>query len=250
LHVKQLGDEGSPVIILHGWGHSSRSMEDLGRHLSYRHRVYLFDLPGFGDSAIPEEIWGSSEYADAVVKSMDSCNLEAAACIGHSFGGKIALQLAIRHPERVTRLGLIASAGLKIKRTARQRCHFTAMSFIRKGISLIDRTCKTSLYNDWYIPRYASRDYLQAGLMRPILVKSIQEDLSESLGEIQVPTQILWGEDDNETPIEMARRFQQLIPSSVLHSFPGKGHNFCLGIGSHLLASYLSPFLAGGDDVC
>jgi pimeloyl-ACP methyl ester carboxylesterase len=104
--------EGDPVICLHGLGGTKASFMTTVRELAPRgHRVIAIDLPGFGDSHKPssgryDAIW----FADAVVELLDEMGIERATFAGNSMGGRIAIELGIRHRERVEDLVLFAPA--------------------------------------------------------------------------------------------------------------------------------------------
>lgn len=104
--------EGDPLICLHGLGGTKASFMTTVRELAPRgNRVIAVDLPGFGDSAKPssgryDAIW----FAEAVVELLDEMGIERASFAGNSMGGRIALELGIRFPERVDELVLFAPA--------------------------------------------------------------------------------------------------------------------------------------------
>jgi esterase len=95
--------QGAPVLLLHGLFGSARNLGFIARGLTDHHRVISMDMRNHGDS--PHAPGMSYEaLADDVVETMDSLGLASAAVLGHSMGGKVAMQLALSVPERVTRL--------------------------------------------------------------------------------------------------------------------------------------------------
>ena len=108
--------EGMPVVLLHGWGTSAESMATVAKALEDRFRVYALDLPGFGWTPSAATVWGTWEYASYVAAFMDRVNISVASLVGHSFGGRIALALAAKWPDRVKSLVLVASAGIRPRR--------------------------------------------------------------------------------------------------------------------------------------
>ena len=115
----QVEGEGATVVLLHGWGTSGRSLEAVSAALADRFRVFRLDLPGFGWSHEPSSVWGSVDYAAHVQATLDALGVKRAAVLGHSFGGRVAVVLAATLPERVVRLVLVASAGVRPRRTLR-----------------------------------------------------------------------------------------------------------------------------------
>jgi pimeloyl-ACP methyl ester carboxylesterase len=248
LHTEKIGNTGHPIVILHGWGHSLESLRPMAQHLAHLATVYLVDLPGFGKSPMPEEVWDTFQYAERIIAFLDSQGIEKADILGHSFGGKIALCLAIRHPERIRKLIVMNASGLQRKRSRREQCRFHTIRLLGKCIKFIDKMTGTKNFQRHFIPRFGSTDYKQAGVMRPILVKTVNDDLSKQIGQIRAPTLILWGDQDRETPMEIAERIHSQIPHSQLYIFPGKGHRPYEECGSHLCATYIKSFLNRGDE--
>ena len=249
LFVERLGVKGPHVIILHGWGCSIEQMRPLGELLSHKMQVHLIDLPGFGRSTTPEETWSSFDYAQRLVRYLKEKNILSAHLVGHSFGGKVAMSMAKDYPVTVSTLTLLASSGLKRSRSLKDKVRMKAIVLAGTLFKAIDNTCGSSLFETKIAQRYGSPDYRNAGPMRPILVKSVNEDLSETAKAIKQPTLLLWGENDVDTPPTMGRRFHELISGSTLYVFPGKNHHLYQEGGSSLCASYILPFIANQEAI-
>jgi pimeloyl-ACP methyl ester carboxylesterase len=243
LNIVQLGSSGPPLLMLHGWGQSLGSLRILGELLSAYRKVHLIDLPGFGKSAPPTQDWGTMEYAQRILQYMDDNDIKQAELLGHSFGGRICLRLASNYPERVSKLILIGSHGLKKRLSITKLIYALYVSRLGRLLKSIDKQLKTRCYEQWFVPQFGSRDYKNAGLMRNILVKTVNEDQSDTVGLISALTLILCGENDTETPPEMAARLHNYIQNSQLIILPGKDHLPFLGEGAHLCASYIRRFL-------
>jgi pimeloyl-ACP methyl ester carboxylesterase len=97
---------------------------------------------------------------------------------------------------------------------------------------------------DWHSQKYGSRDYLNAGVLQGTLVKTVSEDVTEIVKQIQAPVLLLWGEADTETPVEMAHRYHSLFPKSELITVPRRDHFMYQAEGAHLCAFYVQKFLA------
>lgn len=241
MHSERLGTGHQHIIILHGWGHSLESMRPLADILAQTCSVHLIDLPGFGKSPAPTDVWSSFDYAKCLENYLDSQNLKKVVVIGHSFGGKVAFSWAHQSP-KVEKLVLISSSGLKAQRSFPKKLRLVGLRYLSKVYKTSDCFFGTA-YHEAFSKRYGSADYQKAGNMRPIMVKSVNEDLAHILKKVQTPTLLLWGENDTETPKEMGMRFKELMPNSKLILFPLKGHGLPLSVGSHLCARYILPFL-------
>jgi pimeloyl-ACP methyl ester carboxylesterase len=236
--------------MLHGWGRSLEAVRQLGELLAMDCRVVLVDLPGFGRSPLPFPAsnegggWGTREYSERIKELLDRLGIDTCVLVGHSFGGRISLRLASRYPELVKGLILVGSHGLKRKRPLKQELRVTAIRFLTKTAKAIDGMTGTRLFAHYLAPRFGSRDYNAAGDLRKTLVKTVNEDLTQEASSITAPTLLLWGANDAETPLDLARSFRSLIKDSELHIFPNKGHEPFADVGSHLLAQYIAQFLS------
>jgi pimeloyl-ACP methyl ester carboxylesterase len=110
-NVIELGD-GPPLLFVHGLAGRWQNWLENIPHFAGRHRVVAIDLPGFGASAMPREAISIAGYARFLEGVCDVLSIDAAAVVGNSMGGHIASELAIRSPQRVERLMLVAAAGI------------------------------------------------------------------------------------------------------------------------------------------
>jgi pimeloyl-ACP methyl ester carboxylesterase len=250
LHVEVLGAEHScTLVMLHGWGRSLESLRGLAELLSTHLRVVMIDLPGFGRSKLPKAAsndgggWGTLDYAGAVQQSLDSLSITQCILLGHSFGGRISIRLASKDRERFPAVVLIGTHGLQRKRSMSFRLRSSAIRASGKALKSIDGILGSRLFTKVFVPRFGSIDYQQAGLLRKTLVKTVTEDLTYQAQSITQPTLLLWGANDQQTPLDLAYRFEKLITNSELHIFPNAGHEPFSDVGSHVLTRYIERFL-------
>jgi pimeloyl-ACP methyl ester carboxylesterase len=212
--------------------------------------VVLVDLPGFGRSPLPNGAsnegggWGTFEYSERVKELLDQSGVRECILVGHSFGGRISVQLASRYPALAKGVVLIGSHGLKRSRSLPQEIRVRLIKIVTSTAKSIDGLTGSRLFAHYLAPRFGSRDYKAAGELRKTLVKTVNEDLSAQAAKITAPTLLLWGAEDQETPIDLARNFQRLIAGSTLHIFPNKGHEPFADVGCHLIAQYMLDFFA------
>lgn len=247
LSSSQLGDSGSDVVLLHGWGRSRADFKPLSELLAWKHKVHLIDLPGFGRSAAPPADWGTHDYAQCILNYLDKHNINRAHFVGHSFGGRISLRLAAKHPERVISLSLIGSHGLQLAQPFLRSLRSRWIAALRSIIKWSDAQFGTTWFKGWFVPKFGSRDYLAAGELRGTLVKTVTEDQTANCRKIQAPTLLLWGSRDTETPLALGERFRELISGAKLIVLQGQDHYPFKDVGSHLIAHYLLPFLAEAE---
>jgi pimeloyl-ACP methyl ester carboxylesterase len=218
----QVGGHGPSVLLLHGWGGRIESFTPVYNDLMRSYTVYAIDFPGFGDSSLPGVPWGSEDYARLTLAVMDRLEVVKPHVIAHSFGGQVIMNLAAAHPERLGKLVLVASAGLRGPRTLKAR--------MKKCISRMGKWAATyggsfgKVLRDALYQRIQSQDYSNAGLLRATLVRVVNEDLRELLPRIQAPTLLVWGEHDRDVPVSGAQIMARLIPDAQLVVFENAGH--------------------------
>ena len=218
----QVGGQGPQVLLLHGWGGAIESFAPVLDDLHRSYTVSAFDLPGFGKSSLPPSTWGSAEYAQLTLKVMDRLKLDRPHLIGHSFGGQVSIRLAATSPERVGKLVLVCSAGVRtpprlatrLKRTAARLGRWLAAHGGGVGEKL-----RAEIYR-----RVQSQDYANAGPLRPTLVRVINEDLTPLLPLVKSPTLLVWGEQDRDVPLSAAQVMARLVPAAQLVVFENAGH--------------------------
>jgi pimeloyl-ACP methyl ester carboxylesterase len=231
----------TPLLVwAHGWGHTHRNLLPLAEATRPLGKSVLFDLPGFGESPPPPAPWGTEDYADAVAEYLAARPGERRIWIGHSFGCRVGLRLAARHPGLVDGLFLIAAAGLPRTRSLPECLRITARRLaFRAARSLTPEGPR----RDALRARFGSADYARAGPMRPILVKAVSEDLSDVARAVACPTVLLYGDGDSETPPEIGARLNKLMPQSRLIVLRGFDHWSVLTEGRHQIVQRLSEFV-------
>lgn len=245
-----LGANVPTLVLLHGWGRSLEALRQLGELLAQGCRVVLVDLPGFGRSPLPYPAsndgggWGTVEYSERVKQFLDQAGITECVLLGHSFGGRLSVRLAAKYPELVKGVILVGSAGLPRKRPLMDEVRVQWIRALTRTAKAIDGMTGSRIFAHYLAPRFGSRDYAAAGDLRKSLVKTVNEDLTELASTIKAPTLLLWGADDSETPVDIARGYHQLIKDSQLQIFPNKGHEPFADVGSHLLAQYITQFLS------
>lgn len=231
------------LVWLHGWGQDHQALLPMAEFFADVAENYLLDLPGFGQSQLPDEAWDSADYASAIVNWLRSLEHKPTYIIGHSFGCRIGLQIAANYSHYVNGLILIAAPGLKRKRSAAFKTKVAGLKLIGKTLKRIDELFKTSL-KERYSNRVGSRDYKKAqGILRTILIKAVNENLTEVAKNIHKPVLFIYGEQDNETPIELGKKYKELIPKAKLVLLPNQDHYTVLAAGRYQIQNLIEKFL-------
>jgi pimeloyl-ACP methyl ester carboxylesterase len=214
--------DGEPLLMLHGWGGSSLSFMSAASILEEKYRTLAPDLPGFGFSEAPAEAWGSADYARAIAGLPKSAGFEAVNVMGHSFGGKVAVELAVEHPELVKKLVIVASPIVRLPPEAGVRRASLRYSFLRGAAKLLPPFRERML--SWGRDRFGSADYKSAGVLRPTLVRVVNEDLRPLLASVKVPVLLIWGSEDTEVPLSVAEEAMDELADARLVTLEGAGH--------------------------
>jgi pimeloyl-ACP methyl ester carboxylesterase len=243
--VFRLGGDSPPgapgLIWAHGWGHTHANLLPLVQTVGPAAGSLLLDLPGFGASPLPPFAWSTADYADAAAEWLSDLSEPRRIWVGHSFGTRVGLQLAARHPQSIDGLFLIAAAGLPPRRSPMQRARLAIRHWTFRAVrSLLPEGPQ----RDRLRARFGSADYRQAAPeLRAILVKAVNENLTAAARAVRCPTMLVYGADDRETPPEIGERLHRLIPQSRLLVLRGFDHWNVLTEGRHQIAQRLSEFM-------
>ncbi len=220
-----LGD-GIPIVMLHGWGANIQLMLPLAQRLApLGYRIYIPDFPGFGQSQNPPTAWGVSDYTNFILKFLDYHRLEKVYIFSHSFGGRISLVLGAEHPKRILKMVLADSAGVRPISSTQGQLRLKTYRFVLNSLNRIGMGAQASQLRDWYSERYGSADYKAAhGVMRETFVKVVNEDLLPYAARIRSSTLLLWGDQDEDTPLWQGQLLEKTIPDAGLVTFEGVGH--------------------------
>lgn len=193
------------VVLLHGWGQNIQMMKPVGDSLT-DNDVIIIDLPGHGKSEEPKEIWLLTDFVQMIHELLTSLNIENPILIGHSFGGKISLLYASMY--KVKKLILFGSP-FKVKKNPNSLKVRTLKKLkTMPGLNKIAETMKKHM---------GSEDYRKASpMMRDILVKHVNTDITENVKKIACPTIIIWGTNDAAVPIADAYELETLIKDSAV----------------------------------
>lgn len=216
---------GAPILFLHGWGSKAESYRKAFAFLPDDFpEIVIPNLPGFGYAPVPQTTWGIKEYAEWVIKLAQNLRLDNPILAGHSFGGRLTIYIASHYSEKIRGIVLYATAGTT-KRNQKRLSFFNIVAKAGKvvmsfpGLSFMYPIAEKILYKI-----IGNTDYLYAGERREIFKKVIAEDLSSLVKNITVPTMLLWGADDFQTPLADAEYIHRSVRSSELKIIPGQGH--------------------------
>jgi pimeloyl-ACP methyl ester carboxylesterase len=250
---------GTPVLLLPGIGGWRLTFHTMAAVLAERHTVFALDPPGQGLTEVLDPGFGYD--ADAVAGSiavfLDAVGLERAAVVGHSWGGGFALRFAELHPERVTRLALLAPGGLDVK----DIWEFRLLRLPVVGELAVRLTSTASvrhLLRKAFVHRERVPDdligevvqELRSGRNRTARLRDMLRversvswaDTEVDLQLVRVPVLLLWGSKDRYFPVRLIDRFVARLPTVEHHVLPDCGHLLHDDCPEQTYA-LLSPFL-------
>ena len=213
------GKKGRNVLLLHGWGQSKEMMDLIAEFLCEHFIVYNFDLPGFGQSDEPKEAWGSADYRDCLRKFCVLKKIEDPIIIAHSFGCRIAIQYA--HEYKVHKMCLTGAAGIRDDRNLDYYFKVYSYKLAKKVLSIKP----FEKYKQQLTGKAGSEDYKNtSGVMRSTFVKIVNEDLKPLLKDIETETLLVFGENDDATPVSKGKMMEELMPNAALVVFENDDH--------------------------
>ena len=233
------------MVFIHGFPASSHLWHDVVREMPGGHRMVALDLLGFGRSDRPEACadhpLGVTAHADRVRALLDELAIGAACVVGHGMGGAVAQSLALTYRERVTRLCLVNSVAFdrwpaRAARLARIACAVPAVGRAL-GAPLLAGLVHGSLltgFADVEAGRRALDHYLHAFTTRlgvNTLVAQLLAMHDEGvgplglrLGELRLPTAVVWGRGDPFLPVALGERIRAAVPGASLDVIESARH--------------------------
>ncbi|MFN0093889.1 MAG: alpha/beta fold hydrolase [Dehalococcoidia bacterium] len=235
IHIVDRG-AGDPIVLVHGFGGSTFSWRYAQPLLAANHRTIAVDLPGFGQSdRNPAVGLGHDDHADRLAALLDAVGLRSATFIGHSMGGAICQRLAVRHPERVDRLVLVASvdATEPVRRGGRGAAR-PAMKALAAIPGAVDFMSRQSLKRMVFDPASVT-PAMAEGYAAPLRLKGTADCLfamtratatqaPPELSNVNAPTLVISGERDRLFSQEAGKALAAKIPGARHVVIPQTGH--------------------------
>lgn len=237
LHLRDTGPRGAPaILLLHGFGSSLHTWDDVAPGLEDRFRVLRIDLPGFGLTGADP----SGDYTDArahvvIAALLDRLGLGRVHLVGSSMGGRIAWSFAAAQPARVDRLVLMApdgfaSPGIDYNRPPRvpllmRALPYTLPPFMVKG-GMAPAYADPAAMTDALVERYHAM-MIAPGVRQAILDRMAGHVLvppEPLLARITAPTLLLWGAQDRMVPVTNAEDYLRFLPLARRVVLDGVGH--------------------------
>jgi len=211
------------LVILHGWGGSSRSFTSLANYLcDMGISFYILDLPGFGKTKIFSGIKRLDDYVQVVKDFLKTVPQKKVILMGYSFGGRIAVKMASEsRPSYLKGLILYAPAGIH-RRSLFVKFLSAVGGILAQFVDILPAKVAFLVKRIGY-RILGSYDYLYCNGLEEIFQNVIAEDLRERIKKIELPTAVLWGERDKVVPIKDAFFILKHVKGAKLFKMKG-GH--------------------------
>lgn len=215
-YYEKFGASKKTILILPGWGNTRETFRYMINELKEQYTIYILDYPGLGKSPIPNHPLTIYDYTELIIYFMKEKNIKKPIVIAHSFGGRITTLLSGHYKIKLDKLILIDIAGIKPKKKLKILIKEKIYKLLKKCAKLLP-TLHQETYKQKLLKLFASNDYsnLPQG-MHQTFKNIINEDLTKHFKNINNETLILWGEDDNDTPLKDAYKIKKLVKNSAL----------------------------------
>ncbi|MFZ0746565.1 MAG: alpha/beta fold hydrolase [Terracidiphilus sp.] len=228
IHYYVMGPEdGHPVVLVHGLGGRADDWGNLAPYLAKAgYRVYMPDLPGYGQSAKPVNFsYSVPDEAAVVVGFFDVLGLKQVDLGGWSMGGWIVQLVAAEHPERVQRLMLFDSAGIS------ERPTWNTQLFTPTTPEELQQFYALLMPNPPKMPGFVANAILRSSRNSAWIIHRAMgsmltgRDVTDKLlPKLKMPVLMVWGAKDRITPLNLAEKMHHLVPQSEIDVIPGCGH--------------------------
>lgn len=203
------GEGECRVAWFHGWARQGNDFASsaIGLAALGTSSVAL-DLPGFGSSPAPTVAGGARSYAQLLIPVLREMAVEPLVLVGHSRGGCIATVIAATNPELVKALVITGSPLVRREVSAKPPFRYRMTKTLHSRGLVGSRTMESARR------RHGSSDYRNAmGIMRDVFVMMVNESYETELAKVQAPIYMVWGENDREVPVEVAKKAAMFVKS-------------------------------------
>jgi pimeloyl-ACP methyl ester carboxylesterase len=214
---------GKLVVLLHGWGDSAAGLKGLQHALAKKYQVLAVDLPGFGNTEAPKDVWGLDNYAAFVGAFLQKIAVGPVYAIaGHSNGGAIAIRGLANGSLQADKLILLASAGIRGTYKGRVKI-LRYITKAGKALTMpLPKALKKKIQKKVY--KTVGSDMLVAEHLQETFKKVVTDDVRANASQLTQPTLLIYGEKDESTPLWYGETYHELIPVSTLEVLPGASH--------------------------
>lgn len=223
------------VVLLHGWGVDKSTLNNVANHLkALEYQTLSLDFPGFGEQNEPETAWNVDDYANWTIAKIAKSGLTNVILFGHSFGCRVILKIAAYSPNdlpfKIDKIIITGGAGIRPKRGLDYYCKVYSYKLMKRFLPKLTKNA-------------GSDDYQKtSGIMRQIFNNVVNEDLTYLLPQNPYETLLIWGQNDDATPLADGIMMEKMMPNAGLAKIANARHYAFLD-QPHVFMSILTSYL-------
>lgn len=222
-------DGGAPIVLLHGFGGDRQTWLNIQTALAPKKRSIAFDLPGHGEALDWPRIGHAGVSAKAVAQSLEALDLQRVHLVGHSMGGAVAALIAMRNPDLVASMTLLAPGGFGPEINHRLLRRYATATDPELMEVLLEQFFGWEFKLPKFLARTAAESRARPGsaatletIANEIIDGTVQKTLPrDELAALQMPIKVLWGTQDRVLPTRQAHKLPGIVAT---HIFERVGH--------------------------
>ena len=222
INYEIIGKNKKIVLFIHGWGDDYNNLKLAFQELKKNYQLVFLDLPGFGASQQPPLNYNLDRYALIIGDFVTKLNLKVNILIAHSFGGSVVIKALSRGYLTADKLVLIASSGIRFTSLKKNRLKKLYITPAKVILSPLPKKLQNKIIKNYY-SRRGSDLYLREDMM-PIFRNIVAEDIRKDATLIKIPTLLIYGQQDQETPVQYGYLLHEAIDGSTLEVINSAGH--------------------------
>ncbi|GGB61556.1 dihydrolipoamide acetyltransferase [Roseibium aquae] len=225
----ETGNRGAPIVLLHGFGGDRQTFINIQTALARYRRSIAFDLPGHGQALDWPRIGNAAIAAKAVQQSLEALGLSRVHLVGHSMGGAVAALVALRTPQTVASLTLLAPGGFGPEINAKLLKRYASASDAETLEMLLENFFGYEFKLPKFLAEAAAESRKRPGAVATL--KAIVEEITDGpvqktlpvkdLADLPMPIKVIWGTQDRVLPTRQAHKLPGQIAT---HVFDRVGH--------------------------
>ncbi len=218
----EISGKGPCLLMVHGWGDDQKTFDNLRPELSKNYLVLSVDLPGFGGTQPPKEVWGLKEYGRFLAHFLEKLQQTPYAIIAHSNGASVALVATSEGLLTPSRLVLLGAAGIRDREKIKKHVIKVIAKTGKAATFWLPESKKKSLRKRLY--GVSGSDMLVAPHLQETFKKTVAQDVQENATRVRLPTLLVYGDKDTATPPLYGEIYSSKMTNARLEIVSGAGH--------------------------
>lgn len=217
------GEGKNYALLLHGWGDSRKTFNHIDKFLKDEYKLVSLDLPGFGQTQAPKEVWGLDNYVNFLANFLEKLKIKKVdLIIGHSNGGALAIKAVASNKISPDSLVLLSSAGIRDRQKGKKLAIKAIAKTGKVATFWLPKNYKQNLQKKLY--GTVGSDMLVVPELKETFKRTVSEDVQNQARKIKIPTLLIYGSNDKATPLQYGEIYKKLITNSHLEIIKNASH--------------------------